>query len=122
MPLRRSSGTVVALTLGIWAPALAAGPSIHVTPSTVRAGRHVRVSGGAGGCPAGDRVTLISRAFSHRHEFAGVPAVFARVKSDGRYGVSAPIPRGRRAGRYSITGRCGGGNFGVTAELRVRGA
>ena len=35
-----------------------AGPSIDVTPKRVRAGRVVRVSGLAGGCPKGDEVTL----------------------------------------------------------------
>jgi hypothetical protein len=43
------------------------------------------------------------------------------VKCNGRFGHSALIPSGRRAGHHSITGRCGGGNFGVTAHLRVLG-
>src|SRR4051794_9140356 len=53
------------------------GPTIHATPATVRAGQRVRISGLAGGCPKGDRVTLLSRAFPHTHDFAGLPAVFA---------------------------------------------
>lgn len=108
-------------TLIACATAFASSPSIHVTPASVHAGQRVEVSGSAGGCPAGDRVTLLSRAFSRRHEFAGVPAVFARVKSNGNYALSVLIPSSRH-GRYSITGRCGGGNFGVIAHLRVLAA
>ena len=104
------------------APSLtfAVGPSIRASPSSVVAGQSVRVSGLAGGCPAGDQVTLISRAFSHAHEFAGVSAVFATVRSDDAYAVRTRIPASRRAGTYSIGARCGGGNFGVSARLRVR--
>ena len=90
------------------------GPSIRATPASVAAGQSVQVSGLAGGCPAGDQVTLISRAFSHAHEFAGVSAVFATVRSDDRYAVRTRIPAGRRPGTYSITARCGGGSFGVS--------
>lgn len=96
------------------------GPSIRTTPSSVAAGQSVLVSGLAGGCPAGDQVTLISRAFSHAHDFAGVSAVFATVRSDDTYAVSTHVPASRRAGTYSVTGRCGGGSFGVSAQLRVR--
>jgi hypothetical protein len=117
--VKRLAGIAAAAALAVSGVALAASASIHVTPGTVHAGQRVEVSGNAGGCPVGDRVTLLSRAFSHRHEFAGVPAVFARVKTNGHYGHSVLIPSGRHAGRYSITGRCGGGNFGVTAHLRV---
>jgi hypothetical protein len=99
--------------------AVASGPSIRVAPATVRAGERVEISGSAGGCPVGDRVTLLSKAFSSRHEFASVPAVYARVRSNGRYGHSVLIPRERAAGRYGITGRCGGGNLGVSASVRV---
>ena len=64
-------------------------------------------------------MTLLSRAFSHRHEFAGVPAIFATVKTGHKYSKRTVIPARRRPGRYSITGRCGGGTLGVTAHLRV---
>jgi hypothetical protein len=97
----------------------AASPAIHVSPHTVKAGQRVVVSGNASGCPSGDAVTLLSKAFSHRHDFAGVPAVYARVKSNGHFGHSVKIPATTPAGSYTITGRCGGGNLGVTARLRV---
>ncbi|MEP6952496.1 MAG: hypothetical protein ABI950_00380 [Solirubrobacteraceae bacterium] len=104
------------------APSIAfrVGPSIRATPSSVAAGDIVRVAGLAGGCPAGSRVTLISRAFSHAHDFAGVSAVYATVRTGDTYAVRTRIPAGRNPGTYSITARCGGGNFGVSAQLRVR--
>ena len=116
---------VVALaTAGVLAgPAVAVtGPTINVSPGSVRAGEVVRVYGAAPGCPAGNEVTLISPAFSAANEFAGVPAVFAAVGTDGRYSVRTRIPASRRPGTYQITGRCGGGNLGVSASLRVLSA
>jgi hypothetical protein len=107
-----------ALALALSAATLAAGTSLHVHPHKVEAGHRVHIRGSADGCPVGDHVALLSKAFSHRHEFAGVPAVFTRVKSDGRFARHVRIPD-RRDGRYSITGRCGGGNLGVTRHLRV---
>ena len=99
--------------------ALAASATIHASPNPVHAGKKVRVFGNAGGCPVGDRVTLLSRAFSHKHEFAGVPAVFATVKASGHYSKRTRIPAKRTPKTYKITARCGGGNFGVVRKLRV---
>jgi hypothetical protein len=100
-------------------PALAAGPTIVASPNPVRRGDVVRVHGTVPGCPRGDQVTLISRAFSHRRDFAGLPAVFARVGAHHAYSVGTRIPARRTPRRYTITGRCGGGNLGVSAHLRV---
>ena len=97
----------------------AEGPSIHVSPARVRAGGRVRVSGLAGGCPQGDEVTLLSRAFPPVHEFAGVPAVAATVGAHDSYAVGVRIPANRAPGRYTIGARCGGGNFGVSRTLTV---
>ena len=97
----------------------AVGPSIRTRPRRVRAGRSVRVFGLAGGCPRGDTVTLLSRAFPAGHEFAGVPAVSAQVNARDGYSVRVRIPASRAPGRYSIGARCGGGNFGVTGHLTV---
>ena len=102
---RRSSAVTVALS---------------VTPATVRRGGTVLVSGVAGGCTAGDRVTVLSPAFAATHSFAGVPAVLAQVGSAGRFSAKARIPATRAPGTYVLTARCGGGNLGVSARLTVR--
>lgn len=96
-----------------------ARPAIHVAPGRVRAGALVRVFGNAGGCSVGDRVTLLSHAFSGAHQFAGVPAVFATVRRGGGYSTTTRVPSGKSAGHYLVTGRCGGGNLGVSASLTI---
>jgi hypothetical protein len=45
--------------------------------------------------------------------------VFTPVRAGDHYSVRVRIPASKH-GRYAITARCGGGNFGVTAHLRVR--
>jgi hypothetical protein len=92
---------------------------LDVDPPTVGAGGRVRAFGSVrGGCPRGDTVTIISRAFDPAQEFAGVPAIFARVGPQGAFSVKTLIPSDRAAGRYMLSGRCGGGNF-ASASLRV---
>ena len=119
MRIRHIAVVVLVLAGTVAAPVLAAGPTIAVSPARVHRGRLVRVHGVVPGCPRGDRVTLLSRAFSHRREFAGEPAVFARVTARSRYSVRTRIPSRRKPGRYRVTGRCGGGNLGVSAALTV---
>jgi hypothetical protein len=65
---------------------------------------------------------LLSRAFAHTEEFAGVPALTAAVKPGGTFTTTTRIPRSTPAGTYDISGRCGGGNIGVVATLEVRAA
>jgi hypothetical protein len=100
--------------------------AIHVSPSRVVAGHTLTVSGSVGRDAAGSEcatgVTLLSRAFVHTHDFAGVPAVFAAVKPGGAFTATTRIPRSKPAGTYTITGRCGGANLGVSARLVVRAA
>jgi hypothetical protein len=121
---KRKTALAGALALGLVAAlaavSLGAGSSLHVRPTTVTAGHSVRVFGKADGCARGNRVTLISRAFRRRHEFAGLPAVYATVGRRERYSARTRIPARRHAGRYRISARCGGGNLGVSARLRVR--
>jgi hypothetical protein len=119
--MRRSSTVILAAAALALLPgeALAASATIHASPNPVHAGTKVRVFGNAGGCYPGDQVTLLSRAFSHTHEFAGVPAVFATVKGNGHYSKRTRIPAGRTPKKYKITARCGGGTFGVVRTLRV---
>jgi hypothetical protein len=101
------------------AGAMAPAASIEVTPAHVARGQSVRVHGSAGDCERGDVVTLLSPAFVRTHQFAGVAAVSALVSSTGSFSVRTRIPATRRAGRYVIAGRCGGGNLGVSATLHV---
>jgi hypothetical protein len=115
---RFALGFAAALVLALSAVglALAAGGSIHIRPHSVEAGHRIRTHGSTGGCPG--RVTLLSKAFPHRHEFAGVPAVYAHANSGGKFHRRVRIPQHRKTRRYSVTGRCGGGNFALT-HLRV---
>jgi len=101
------------------AAATAAPASMTVFPASVSAGHKVKVKGNADGCPVGDTVFVLSRAFVHTHDFAGVPAVLARVRAGGKFAVRTTIPRAKKHARYVITARCGGGNLGVSAHLRV---
>jgi hypothetical protein len=110
-----------AAALVVAATASAAAPSLTVTPSSVVRGHLVLMKGSAGDCPTGDAVIIISKAFVHTHDFAGLPAVFARVKSDGSFRVRTRIPATKSPGRYRVTARCGGGNLGLLKHLTVRG-
>jgi hypothetical protein len=119
--MTRTLAAVLAVAAAGLLPAAAvASPTLHVKPKRVHAGERVRVFGNiAAGCEAGSRVTLISHAFPKRHEFAGVPAVFARVRSNGNFGKRVRIPQSKAPKRYTVSGRCGGGNLGVTRKLVV---
>jgi hypothetical protein len=100
--------------------------NLQVSPSRVVAGHTVTVSGSVGPDGAGSgcasRVTLISKAFAHTHDFAGLPAVVAAVRPDRTFTTTTTIPRATATGTYTITGRCGGANLGVSATLWVQAA
>jgi hypothetical protein len=93
--------------------------NLTLTPARVHRGSSVAIRGHAGDCPVGDSVTVISHAFTATHTFAGVPAVFARVRSGGVFHTTTTIPRTKHVGRYVVTARCGGGNLGVAPKLTV---
>jgi hypothetical protein len=114
----RSAALALAVSAVAVAPAAVAMTpnSINASPNPVHRGKLVRVFGTVQGC--GGPVTLISRAFVHAHDFAGQPAVFATLRN-GSYSVRVRVPARRTPGTYAITGRCGGGNIGVTRKLRV---
>ena len=114
-----AAGAVAVLAFAAAVGAAMPLTSLSVSPAHVHRGHRVTVSGNAGGCPAGDSVTIISRAFAHTHEFAGVPAVFALVHSGGKFKISPRIPSTRHVGSYSVSARCGGGNLGVSATIHV---
>jgi hypothetical protein len=130
-PVRIVAALVFAATAALLAPLAApawAGPAptLQVSPGSVTAGDRVVVSGSVGPEPAGSAcatgVLLLSSAFVHTDDFAGVPAVAAAVRPDGTFTVTTRIPRSRPAGTYTISGRCGGGNLGISATLVVRAA
>src|SRR4051812_25398849 len=106
----------------IAAPAVAAARvSLTVVPSTVPAGAAVRVVGNARSCPVGNAVTAISGAFPGR-QFGGEGAFVGHVRRGGSFAIDGHVRSALRAGRYPVTARCGGGNLGVTAYVRVRRA
>lgn len=114
------AAVLVGLALALVSTAAAAAPSLTLTPSSVKRGHTVLIKGSAAGCTVGNTVFVISRAFVHTHEFAGVSAVLARVKTGGYFRATTRIPATRRPGRYTVTARCGGGNLGVLRHLTVR--
>jgi hypothetical protein len=97
---------------------LASGVHLVVSPVRVAPGGVVRVSAAASPCLVGDQVTLISASF-RGHAFGGQGAVYGPVGSHGSFSVRARIRSGLRSGRYAVTGRCGGGNLGVSTFFRV---
>jgi hypothetical protein len=114
---------VAAALLPSPAPAALAATThrLHVSPVTVKPGHSVGLHGSVGtGCPRGDQVTLTSAAFkgATAQQFAGVPAVFTTVGARGRFSVVVTIGKRLGKGRYTVSGRCGGGLFG-SARLRV---
>jgi hypothetical protein len=119
--MRRTTTAILAVAaLGLLPGDALAAATIKASPNPVHAGKRVHLFGNVGGgCAPGGQVTLLSFAFPHTHEFAGVPAVFARVKSNGNYSKRVRIPKSRAPKKYSIGARCGGGNFGISVKLRV---
>jgi hypothetical protein len=93
--------------------------SLHLSPNPVHAGAFVRIQGSGGGCPVGDVVKVLSRAFPPTHEFAGVPSANTPIRANGNFRTRVRIPLHRRPGTYQTTARCGGGNFGIAVPLRV---
>src|SRR5438874_4329779 len=85
---------------------IAAAPaavSLTLTPATVKRGHVVVIKGNADGCSAGNTVFIISRAFVHTHDFAGLPAVLAKVRAGGSFRTSTRIPAHKKPGRYGVT-------------------
>ncbi len=119
--MKRALALVTLVAACAAATATASGPLrlIVVAPSTVHRGHTVTVGGVAGGCPARDTVTLISRAFGHTHDFAGLPALYTKVRAEHKFHVTTRIPATKRPGVYAVTARCGGGNLGVRATIHV---
>ena|SRR6266540_1761956 len=110
----------IATALAVTTAATGAVPSLTLTPSSVKRGHVVVIKGSVRGCAVGNTVFIISKAFVHTHDFAGLPAVLAKVKYGGHFSVTTRIPATKRPGRYTVTARCGGGNLGLLKHLTVR--
>jgi hypothetical protein len=117
------AATVTTLTL-LTAPVSAAPIAVHASPNPVVAGHTVTLYGSVGPDGASSDcadIALYSLAFTTTNDLTAAP-VYATAKSDGTFTTTATIPRAKPAGTYTITGRCGGGNLGVSATLVVRAA
>lgn len=118
------------VALAVAAPtALAASHFVKVSPSKTKAGKTVKVFGSVGnGCQTGhkgDVAIIFSRAFkgATKQSFASVPAVYASLSKskNGAFSFKVKLSSKLKAGTYSVSGRCGGGNFGST-KLTVKRA
>lgn len=116
--------------LAAFAPgALAASHFLKASPGKVAAGTTVTISGSVGnGCAIGhngDSATIYSKAFkgATKHDFAGIPSVAASLtkSKDGSFSVKVKLSEKLKKGKYTVSGRCGGGNFGSTT-FRVKPA
>ena len=126
--MSRITGGFVAAVIGlgvlVGTPGFVSAASINVSPTTVSPGGDVRLSGdilvdGTPGCDVTGTVTLISDAFAGLGDFAGVGAVFLPLDATGHFDSTVTLSASVAPGTYSIGGRCGGGNLGVTATLVV---
>ena len=107
--------TVAAFVLAA-TPALAAGGALTATPASVSRGSTVTFTGA--GCLRGDSVILISKLFPG-HAY-GEGAITTKARANGRFTRRFVVRMTTAPGRYGITARCGGGNLGVVAHVRVR--
>ena len=109
---------LVALSaVAVVASATASRPRIAVQPHAVAPGGIVLVTGNAGDCAVGATVTLISKAFPGRAYGEGT--LTGTVRAGHAFSVVGRLRRGLRAGSYHVGARCGGGNLGVGASVRV---
>jgi hypothetical protein len=113
LPSVTASTAVVVLVLA--GTAAGTTPRLTVQPKSVARGGIVTVSGT--GCKAGDLVYLISPPFVGQAFVSH--SVATKARSNGSFSRRVHIRASIRTGRYLITGRCGGGNLGVSATLRV---
>jgi hypothetical protein len=97
----------------------AAKARFTVSPATASAGAPVLVRGNAAPCTTGATVFAISRAFPGK-QFGAEGALTGKVHANGSFSFRGHVRAHLKPGRYAVTGRCGGGNLGVTAYLRVK--
>jgi hypothetical protein len=117
--LKKLIGAVAGLA--VFAPgAMAASHFLKVNPSTVKAGKTITVSGsvdhGCGIGHKGDSATIMSKGFkgATKHNFAGVPSITVDLSKskDGSFSAKVKLAKKLKKGTYTVSGRCGGGNFG----------
>jgi hypothetical protein len=94
---------------------------LSVRPHAVGPGGHIVIAGlipttGAQSCPAADQAIPTSTAALFPPDGFG-PA--AQRTSSGRFTIRYTVPSSTPPGTYQIGVRCGGGNVGVSATLRV---
>jgi hypothetical protein len=95
--------------------------SLSVHPSKTHPGGHVVITGlvptsGSQSCPAEDPAILTSTAALFPPDGLG-PA--APRSASGKFKVKYVVPSSTPTGTYVIGVRCGGGNTGLSATLRV---
>jgi hypothetical protein len=115
---------VAVVGLSVFAPGAMAASShfLKVAPSSADQGTTVTVTGSVDhGCQIGhkgDTATIFSKAFkgATKTNFAGVPSVSAPLATskNGLFSIKVTLSKHVKAGKYSVSGRCGGGNFGST--------
>ncbi len=94
--------------------------TVNVTPSAIRTGSRVTVSGRAPqSAHSGQVITIVSDAFASRYTVNGIPAIRTHVRADGTYSATALVPASRRATTYAVVTRYNG-KIGPIAWLRVR--
>jgi len=108
--------TVAAFVLAA-TPALAAGgAALTASPASLSRGSTVTFTGA--GCLRGDSVILISKLFPG-HAY-GEGAIRTIARANGHFTRRFVVRMTSAPGRYAVTARCGGGNLGIVAHVRVR--
>ena len=92
-----------------------AKPTLRAAPRVVHRGGTVRFTGGP--CIAGDTVILLSKLFPG-HAY-GIGDITTKAAANGTFSRTFTVSSTTAAGSYAVTARCGGGNLGVVARVRV---
>jgi hypothetical protein len=93
-------------------------PSLKVRPSAVRPNGTVHISGRAGTCAKGSRLTATSLAFPE--SLSGSGALVGHVHKNHTFSFHGYVRGNVTAGHYTVTASCGGSDLGVTVNLRVK--
>lgn len=127
MSSQRNTAVAVALAVAcasavalLWIASAGGQSSIRLTPSSSPPGGNVAVAGtvplDGTGCPSGDPAQLTSTAALFPPDGFGPEAARS---PNGAFQTTFAVPADTPAGTYKIVIRCGGGNTGIAADLRV---